>query len=230
MDFDVTHEYRRTIADRIDALDELFGALDVPFVIVGPSGTIFFFSQGASTLLGITMADIGRPLFAATPEGVASAASRAVAFAGSTRTATSDVVVLQDGGRYVQQARPIFDETDNHKGTLVTFLALGGGIQADRRIDHLLEACRYVLSAAQVLLMRFDTDRQVVYRNFKSPVIDRETEMRLGRRVGEVIQSGLGVSLVYQDIAWNLIPEPDAYGRTISVLVVGTVHTPKPVV
>lgn len=150
MDFDVTHEYRRTIADRIDALDELVGVLDVPFVIVGPLGTVFFFSQRTSPLLGIMMADIGRPLFTATPEGGVSAASRAVAFAGSTRTDTSDVVVLQDGGRYIQQARPIFDKTDKHKGTLVTFLALGGGIQADRRIDHLLGACRYVLSVAQV--------------------------------------------------------------------------------
>lgn len=78
--------------------------------------------------------------------------------------------------------------------------------------------------------MRFDTDRKVVYRNFKSPVLDRETEIRRGRRVGEVIQSGLGVDLVYQDIAWNFILEPDAYGRTISVLVVGAVHTPEPVV
>lgn len=217
----MTHEYRRTIADRIDALDELFGALDVPFVIVGPSGMIFFYSHGAARLLNLSMEDIGRPLIAATP---------AVAFAASTRSFTSDVVIRGDGGRYIQQARPIFDELDNHKGTLVTFLAMGGGIQADRRIDHLLEACRYVLSAAQILLMRFDAQREIVYRNFKSPVVDRDTEIRLGRRVASIIQSGEGVDLVDQNIAWNLIPEPDAYGRTVSVLVVGTAQAPNPVV
>ncbi|MFW5827043.1 MAG: PAS domain-containing protein [Alkalispirochaeta sp.] len=230
MEFDVTHEYRRTIADRIDALDELFGALDVPFVIVGPSAMIFFYSHGAAQLLDLSMDDIGRPLFVAAPEETAAVASQAIALAVSTRTSANDVVTLQDDRRYIQQARPIFDETDNHKGTLVTFLSMGSGIQADRRVDHLVEACRYVLSAAQILIMRFNAELTIVYKNFKSPVLDRDTEMRLGRRVSEIIQSGEGVDLVDQDIAWNLIPEPDAYGRTVSVLVVGTARTANPVV
>jgi hypothetical protein len=220
MSFDVTHEYRRTIADRVDALDALFGTIDVPFVILGPTGGILFFSRQASNLLALSMDEIGRPLFPQTAE--TATAARAIAFAAGTRTPTSETITIDGTATYIQQTRPILDEEDNHKGTLVTFMDAGSRMQSDRRTDNLLETCRHVFSAEQVFLLRFDTRGHIVYRNFRRRWVSRETELRLRRRASEVIRSGESVDLHTQSFRWNLIPEIDDYGRSTSVLVVGT--------
>lgn len=220
------HHSRQMIADRTDALEAVLGAVQVPFVIVSPSGLLLFSSSEASELLGVSMNEIGRPFPQAVPEAVVEAAPPAIAVAASTAGETSDVVTLTNGDRYVQEARPLLDLEGNHTGTALTFTSLDAGVDVDHRVEYLFRVCSHILSAQEIVLLRYDSGLDLIYSNGAAETIGNSIRRTLEQHADEVFRSGEDIDLLEDRISWHIIGEPDASGVIQSVVIIGTVVVP----
>ncbi|MFP4375234.1 MAG: PAS domain-containing protein [Spirochaetaceae bacterium] len=239
----------------IDAEDrgEILEAVGVPFIVVGSSLRVLFFSQQAGTLFGLKLSDIGRPLGSVLPPGEADQALHAVETALDRMRPVRAQLEIAGASDYEQRVQVLETPDGAVSGAVLTYAPHAGSDRSVRRLEQLVEFYESVLSRLPDLVARFDRGHRFIYANpAMAAAAELDIEDMLGRTAeelglssslqrlcateveatvvtGEPFSETVSISAEEGDerkLWWRMIPELNTLGSVGSVFVVATDVTP----
>lgn len=248
------HDLAESAEERSELFETLLEAIGVPFLVVGASLRVLFFSQQAASLFSLSFSDIGHRLAEVLPPHIAPRAERGVEEAMATRRLSRRELRSDSGFAYAQRAQVLETPQGSPAGAVLTYLQSSAQSSSHRPFDALFDLYESMLSHVPDQIARLDRGRRFVYVNdAAAAVAEHEVEDMLGstaeeldlagtlgeiytaeaeyavvtgNQVSEIVELPLGGRHV--DIWWRLIPESNDLGSVASVLSIATELTELP--